>query len=95
MREAGAPSTENVTVLSVEVCPPPPGVVMVAPLEVPRNAEGEPKRRPREWEWQKERKQRGQRQYKGWDHTPSFAAAREPCPSRGLLQRSYMSVFRG
>src|SRR5215216_4497698 len=38
---------------------------------------------------------RGQGQYKGRGPTPSFAAAREPYPSRGLLQRCYMSVYRG
>ena len=36
---AGAPSTENVTVLSVRDVPAPPGVVMLAPSEVTRNAE--------------------------------------------------------
>ena len=39
MRETGTPSTENVTVLSVEVCAPP-GVVMLAPQTLLRNAEG-------------------------------------------------------
>src|SRR5215208_1975304 len=34
-------------------------------------------------------------QYSGWDHTPSFAATRESYPSRGLLQRCYMSANRG
>jgi hypothetical protein len=37
MREAGAPSTEEVAMLSG--CTRPPGAVMVAPPEVPRNAE--------------------------------------------------------
>jgi hypothetical protein len=41
MREAGVPSTGG------WVVPAPPGVVIVAPPEVPRNAAGEPKRRPR------------------------------------------------
>ena len=39
MREAGATSTENVTVLSVRDVPAPPGANMVAPPEVPRNAQ--------------------------------------------------------
>src|SRR5829696_7732739 len=34
-------------------------------------------------------------QYSGWDHTPSFAAARESYPSRELLQRCYRSANRG
>jgi hypothetical protein len=34
-----APSTEEVALLSVECVRAPPGVVMVAPPEVPRNAE--------------------------------------------------------
>jgi hypothetical protein len=39
MIEADAPSTwENVTVLSVRAVPAPPGITMVAPPEVPRNA---------------------------------------------------------
>jgi hypothetical protein len=33
--------------------------------------------------------QRGPGHYRVWDHTPSFAAAREPYPSRGLPQRCY------
>jgi hypothetical protein len=41
MREADAPSTwENVTVLSVRAVPAPPGMDMIAPPEVLRNAEG-------------------------------------------------------
>jgi hypothetical protein len=43
----------------------------------------------------KERKQRGQGHYRGWGPTPSFAAARESYPSRGLLQRCYTSTYRG
>jgi hypothetical protein len=39
MREAGAPSTGEDVVQSV---PAPPGVVMVAPPEVPRNAKAAP-----------------------------------------------------
>ena len=46
MIEAGAPSTENVRVLSVRDMPAPPRVVMVASPEVPRNEEGA-KLRPR------------------------------------------------
>src|SRR5215207_6417547 len=42
--EAGAPSTGG------WVVPAPPGVVMVAPLEVPRNAESVRSERPR-WKW--------------------------------------------
>jgi hypothetical protein len=38
MIEAGAPSTEVVTVLSVRAVPATPGVVMLAPPEVPCNA---------------------------------------------------------
>src|SRR5215218_5649006 len=46
---------------------------MVAPLEVPRNAEtAQSIGRANE----KERKQRGRGQYKGWGPTPSFAAAK-------------------
>src|SRR5215208_263889 len=44
MIEAGAPSTGG------RVVPAPPGVVMVAPLEVPRNAESVRSERPR-WKW--------------------------------------------
>ncbi len=44
MREAGAPSTgelrEGCNRALRSVVPAPPGVVMVAPPEVPRNAEG-------------------------------------------------------
>jgi hypothetical protein len=74
----------------------PPGVVMVASAEVPRNAErAQSEGRAKSEECGIHRKQRGQGQYKGWGPTPSFAAARESCPSRGLLQRCYMSVYRG
>jgi hypothetical protein len=37
MIEAGVPSTERVAVLSVRGVPAPPGVLIVAPAEVPRN----------------------------------------------------------
>src|SRR5829696_9930911 len=83
--EAGAPSTGG------WVVPAPPGVVMVAPLEVPRNAGGA-MRRPRPGGYPKKRRQG---QYRGWGPTPSIAAAREPYPSRGLLQRCYKSAYRG
>jgi hypothetical protein len=36
---AGAPSTENVTVLSVRAVPAPPGILMLALPAAPRNAE--------------------------------------------------------
>jgi hypothetical protein len=39
--------------------------------------------------------QRRPGQYSGWGPTPSFAAARESYPSRGLLQRCYKSAYRG
>jgi hypothetical protein len=39
MIEAGAPNTEEATLVHREGVPAPPGVVMVAPPEVPRNAE--------------------------------------------------------
>ena len=72
MIEAGAPSTEEVAPVYREV-PAPPGLVMVAPLEVPRNAEtAQSIGRANE----KERKQRGRGQYKGWGPTHSFAAAK-------------------
>ena len=90
MRETGAPSTGECAFLSVRA--PPPGIVMVSPLEVPRNAEGaQCEGRAKE----DVATRRGQGHYRGWGPTPSFAAAREPYPSRGLLQRCYMSVFRG
>ena len=41
MREAGEPSTWVQQCAIRSVVPAPPGVVMVAPPEVPRNAEGE------------------------------------------------------
>src|SRR5215211_499904 len=44
MIEAGAPSTASLA-CGRSVVPTPPGVVMVAPHEVPRNAERAPKRR--------------------------------------------------
>src|SRR5215216_3998612 len=44
MRETGAPSTGECAFLSVRA---PPGIVMVSPLEVPRNAEEGAMRRPR------------------------------------------------
>jgi hypothetical protein len=70
----------------------PPGVVMVSPLEVLRNAE-RAQSEGRAIEWRP--KKRGQGKYKGWGPTPSFAAARESCPSRGLLQRCYMRLYCG
>src|SRR5215207_2746837 len=39
--------------------------------------------------------QRGRGQYRGWGPTPSFAAAREPYPSRELPQRRYTGVYCG
>jgi hypothetical protein len=48
MIEADAPSTENVTVLSVRAVPAPPGITMVAPPEVPRNASRVQGERPRQ-----------------------------------------------
>jgi hypothetical protein len=57
---AGAPSTENVTVLSVRAVPAPPGILMLALRTLPRNAEGRKEgRAPRRWV------ERDQRQYKG------------------------------
>ena len=47
MREAGAPSTSSRNTPGSGVVPAPPGVVMVAPPEVPRNAEGAQSERPR------------------------------------------------
>jgi hypothetical protein len=91
MIEAEAPSTEEATLVHRGGARPP-GIVMLAPPEVLRNAERA----------QSEGRapggvssKRGQGQYKGWGPTPSFAAARESCPLRGLLQRCYMSLYRG
>jgi hypothetical protein len=91
MREAGTPSTKEVALVHSEVLAPP-GVVILAPPEVPRNASearAQSEGRARQVE------RRGQGHYRGWDHTPSVAAVREPHPSRGLLQRSYMSAYCG
>jgi len=53
MRETGAPSTGECAFLSVRA---PPGIVMVSPLEVPRNAAGrKAKGRAREGRSQKAR----------------------------------------
>jgi len=40
MIEAGAPSTEDVTVLSVRAVPAPPGILMLALPTVPPNVAG-------------------------------------------------------
>ena len=48
MIEAGVPSTRRMLQHAVRgIVPVPPGVVMVAPIEVLRNAEEGAKRRPR------------------------------------------------
>jgi hypothetical protein len=61
----------------------PPGVVMVASAEVPRNAErAQSEGRAKSEECGIHRKQRGQGQYKGWGPTPSFAAAGTLIPAR-------------
>jgi hypothetical protein len=63
MREAGEPSTGG------WVVPAPPGIVLVAPPPVPRNAEGAQSERPR---YKEGSKKRGQRHHK--------AGARKPRP---------------
>jgi len=92
MIEAGAPSTGKSLACVTKCCARPTGVVMVAPPTLLRNAEraqGTSRAAFRSLLW------RGQRQYRGRGPTPSFAAARESYPSRGLLQRCYMSVYCG
>jgi hypothetical protein len=93
MIEAGGPSTSEFQEGPIRiVVPVPPTVVMVAPPEVPRNASRAQSEGPHQV-------RRGPSaafgQYRGWDHTPSFAAARESYPSRGLPQRRYKSAYRG
>src|SRR5215217_3160304 len=92
MREAGEPSTWKSLACVTKCCARPTGVVMVAPQKAPRNAEraqstGRAAFLSLLW--------RGQRQYRGRGPTPSFAAAREPYPSRELLQRCYKGAYRG
>src|SRR5215217_4617064 len=48
MREAGVPSTGGSCRCPLRGVPAPPGVVMVSPLEVPRNAEGAQSEGPRQ-----------------------------------------------
>jgi len=90
MIEAGEPSTRDVTVRCV-VRVVTPGILMVAPPEVPRNAE----RAQVKAALRRVFKKRGQGQYRGWVPTPSFAAARESYPSRELPQRCYKGANRG
>jgi hypothetical protein len=49
--EAGAPSTEEVAGVLSNVCPPPPGVLMLAPPEIGRNASRAKSERPRQMRW--------------------------------------------
>ena len=78
MEEAGAPSTVNCDKGSV---PAPPGVFMVAPPEVPRNAGRKAKGRARRGDT---RKERGQGHYKGRD-----TAKDTPVRSNTLCSRRY------
>ena len=91
MIEADAPSTGHVTVCSVALCPSHRGLSWShhrrsCARQRGRKAKAAPRRGP---------KKRGQGHYRSLDPTPSFAAAKESYPSRGLLQRCYMSVYRG
>jgi hypothetical protein len=72
MIEAGAPSTEEATLVHREV-PAPPGVVMVSPPEVPRNAERTQCEGPRQGACKK----RGRGQYKGRSSAESLTGVLE------------------
>jgi hypothetical protein len=74
MIEAGGPSTSEFQEGPIRiVVPVPPTVVMVSPPEAPRNASRAQSEGPHQV-------RRGPSaafgQYRGWDHTPSFAAAK-------------------
>jgi hypothetical protein len=91
MREADAPSTGSFVTELSEVCPPHRGdygLIVRGPAQRFKGTKLSAAPGTK-------RTQRGPGQYSGWSPTPSFAAARESYPSRGLLQCCYKSAYRG
>src|SRR5215216_461833 len=91
MREAGAPSTEGLLACCPRCARPTGGSHVRTTGDFAQRFEGAKRRAAPGTKGT----QRGRGRYRGWSPAPSFAAAREPYPSRGLLQRCYMSAYCG
>src|SRR5215211_6283339 len=92
MREAGGAEHERVVEYCLRSCARPTGCKHGRTIRGPAQRFEGAKRRTAPGT---KGTQRGRGQYSGWGPTPSFTAARESYPSRELLQRCYMSVYRG